>query len=490
MIVEHLTLSVIGGGAGLALGWLTLRGLAFAGLDRLPRSGEIQIGAAVVLFTVGLSAMLGIAIGVAAAGHRRLASIYALLQESGRAATAGRRARSTRRFLASTQVAVAFILLVGAALLLFSFQAIMGIDPGFNTTTVTAAVFLDETRYPADADVRSFVQQATGAIRSIPGVAAAGAASHIPLGESLSVNPILAEGEVLEPNTVPPVSADIAITPGHFEAMGMRIVAGRNFDSRDRADSPWSVIVDESLARRFWPEGDAVGRRMYRPEDDALLPSESTQWYEVVGVAADVRQLDLTGEYSLAGTVYSPYEQKAERSVVFSIQAGDELPVIPAVRAALLSIDRELPLFDVRTMDERRRLSVATQRTAMFLALAFASTAFMLAVIGVYAVLAYNVAQQKREIGIRMALGSTTRMIFALIMKEGFRITFLGLLAGLAGAYSMRSMLAGQLYAVQPMDPSITGGVLVLLGLVALVACGAPALRASRINPAAVLNRE
>ncbi len=490
LVAENVILSAAGSTAGLLVGWITLRVLA-AALDRLPRAAEIQMNGAVFLFALGLSVMLGVSIGAAAAGRRRLASIYDLLQESGRASTAGRGARATRRLLAAAQVGIAFVLLTAAGLLLYSFQAVMAIDPGFNLKAITAATSLDPSRYVEDAGMRGFMQRTLDALRALPTVASAGAASHVPFGDDIDAGVILAEGYRLGPKDIPPPSADVIVTPGYFEAMGMPIIQGRNFDSRDSSEGAPAVIVDESLARRFWPGADPVGKRMYIVEDDRLVPDENTRWLSVIGVARNVRLLDLTGEYSLAGTFYRPYTQKPVRSIVFTIRTDqDTTPLVPALRAALQSVDRELPLFDIRTMDERRRMSVATERTAMLLAAAFGATALLLAVVGVYAVIAYNVAQRRREIGIRIAMGSTTGQIFALVMKEGFRITGFGLVLGFSGAYLLSGLIAEQLYAVAPMDPLVMGAVFALLGTVALLASALPARRAMRVDPSSVLNRE
>jgi len=276
--------------------------------------------------------------------------------------------------------------------------------------------------------------------------------------------------------------------------MRIRLLHGRYFDRSDTASAPPVVIVDERLARRFWPGRDAVGQRLLRPANptgvlDLLKLGPDTRAYLVVGVVANVQTTGLTPKDPPIGAYYFPYAQQPARSIVIAVRTAREPETIIAdLRSTLASIDRELPLYDVRTMDERLDRSLVQRRMPMVIAMAFGAVALFLASIGVYGVLAAQVAERRREIGIRMALGSSASNVFRLVMRDGSRMTLLGIAAGLAGTAGLTRLMAGLLYGVRPSDPVVIGGVALLLASVALVATWLPARRAARVNPASVLN--
>ncbi len=285
----------------------------------------------------------------------------------------------------------------------------------------------------------------------------------------------------------------LRVTPGYFEAMGMPLAAGRYFAERDGMDAPAVVIVDERLADKFWPGDDPIGRRMYRPTDpsDLLAVNEDTVWLRVVGVVREAVLEDLAGNDGSVGAYYFPFSQDTGRTSRLAIKtASDPSGLIPSVRTAVAAIDPELPLYDVRTMGERLDLSLTSQRTAMVLALAFAGVALLISAGGIYGVLAFLVSQRTREIGIRMALGSSGRSVFALVLREGMLLVGFGLALGIAGTVALRGALASQVYGVGPLDLSVIGMVIVVLGLVALSACALPASRAARVDPVIVLTQQ
>jgi len=274
--------------------------------------------------------------------------------------------------------------------------------------------------------------------------------------------------------------------------MSIQLVRGRFFDDRDIPTAPGTVIVDERLARKFWPNQDPVGRRMYMPDDpgDLLKVTERTRWLTVVGVVKDVRLEDLAGGTNSVGAYYFPFAQSWSRSTVFAVKTtGDTATVMQAVRMEMSKIDPELPLFDVRTMAERTATSLMSRKASMLIALAFGMIALFLSAVGIYGVLAYLVAQRKKEIGIRMALGSTTRQIFQLVLREGMLLVIIGFVLGISGTVVLRRSIENQIYGVQPLDPFVMGAVVVALCAVALVACTLPAWRATRVDPVIVLNQ-
>jgi predicted lysophospholipase L1 biosynthesis ABC-type transport system permease subunit len=250
------------------------------------------------------------------------------------------------------------------------------------------------------------------------------------------------------------------------------------------------VIVDERLARHFWPNRDPVGQRMYYPENpkDLTQTTVSTHWFRVVGVVGSIRQLDLAGTGNSFGAYYFPYAQAPSRDYTFAVRsAGEEGGVAHEMRAAIARIDPELALFDVKTMDERAALSMASRRTSLLLALAFGGLALFLSAIGIYGVLAYLVAQRRREIAIRVTLGSTGAGVVRLVLRECLALVTIGLAAGLAGAAGLQKAVANQIYGVRPFDPMVITAVTVLLGMIALAACAVPAWRAVKVDPVAVL---
>jgi predicted permease len=283
----------------------------------------------------------------------------------------------------------------------------------------------------------------------------------------------------------------VITAPGYFEALGIPLKTGRTFNDSDTETSPRVVIVDERLARKFWSGRNPVGRRMFQPENpnDLVTPDQKTRWLTVVGVVGATKMAGLVTTEDRVGTYYFPLRQSPERALTLVAKTtGDPLAIAPAIRQQLRAIDAELPLYDVETMSHRMRESLADRRTPMVVAIAFAVVALFLAAIGLYGVLAYQVSQRTKEIGIRMALGSDSKRVFGLIIKEGMMLMTAGFVAGLAGAFAIRRTMATQLYSIGAMDPSVLSTVAVALAIVAFLACTLPARRAARIDPIIALN--
>jgi predicted permease len=392
----------------------------------------------------------------------------------------------------AAQVGFAFVLLVGAGLLLLSFTKLLRVDPGFDSRGVlTVSTTASRARYENNAQLRSLMNRSLEAIRRLPGVAAAGATSTIPLSGNYNDSVILAEGYVMKPGESLISPRYVTVTPGYFEAMRIGLVNGRYLNDGDTESSERVIVIDERLARRFWPRGDAVGRRMYQPSsaDDLMKITEKTRWFRIVGVVRSIRLENLDGSGNPVGAYYFPYAQNVTRGFTFAVKtSGDAGALASAVRGELARIDPQLALFDVRTMPERTELSLAPRRTAMTLATGFGALALFLAAIGLYGVLAYLIAQRRREIGIRVALGSTAGGILRLVLREGMVLVVTGIVAGLGGAYALRHAVAKEIYDVAPLDPFVLGMMMGLLSAVALAACAGPARRALQVDPAAVLN--
>jgi predicted permease len=388
-----------------------------------------------------------------------------------------------------------------------SFRQVLAIQPGFNPDGVlTASITLPRARYTKDEAVIAFTHEALLRLRALPGVTAAGATDTIPFGGNNSNSVIFAEGYQMKPGESVISPAQIDVTPGYFEAMAVKLVRGRFFDDRDGRKGPpavgiggqpltqgGSIIVDETLAKRFWPSLDPVGRRMYMPNDvahgDLTAINEKTVFFTVVGVIADIKLHDLTEGGKSVGAYYFPADQDVSYGLTFALRTpGDPLSLTNAVRGALNGLDRELPVFDIQSMDARMEKSLVSRKSPVVLSLSFGAIALFLSAIGIYGVLAYLVTQRRREIGIRIALGSSARAIFDLVLREGLILIAGGFVLGAIGAIALRKSLASQLFGVSVGDPMVIAAVTALLALVAGAACALPARRATRIDPIVALS--
>jgi predicted permease len=494
LILENLGLALLGGVCGIGLGAGLLRTLRVMGLEHLPRAQEVHMDGVVVLVSLGLSVAAGLFVGLFPLASVSKIGISDALHEDSRTGTTGKKTRGVRQLLVAAQIGFAFALLMGAALFLTSFRRLLHVEPGFRPEgVVTASVALPRSRYPKAEDWRKFMNRALPAVRGIPGVSLAGATNVIPLGGDHNDSVILAEGYQMKPgeSLISPLSMDV--TPGYFEAMGISMLRGRSFDERDNENSLRVVVVDERLAQHFWPNSDPIGRRLFLPGNpkDLLKIDEHTVWLTVVGVAHTLRYEHLDDSGATAGAYYFPISQDPDINFTFALKAaGNPDSVVPGLRAEMFRLDPDLAVFDVHSMSERIDLSLSRRRTSMLLANAFGGVALFLATLGIYGVLAYLVAQRTREIGIRVALGSTRTSILSLVLWEGFQLILLGLVLGIAGAASLQRVVATEIYGVRPLDPLVLASVMTLLAIVALAACAVPAGRAMRVDPMVALRSE
>ncbi|HEY2431875.1 MAG TPA: ABC transporter permease [Vicinamibacterales bacterium] len=491
LLTETLLLALAGAAAGLALGWAGVRALALLSLDATPQGTTVAVDGTVVGFTLGLAAALTILIGLVPVLSLRHMNLSQAFREDGRSGTAGRGARLVRRVLVTVQVTFAFMLLIGAGLLFASFQRVLAVRPGFETSHVlTGTVNPPPARYKGDDETRAFWIRLLDRVRALPGVQAAGITSNIPLSGNTSDSVILAEGYVMAQgeSLVSPFQA--SVSPGYFEAMNIPLTRGRYFAASDDDHAPNVVIVDARLAARFWKGQDPIGRRMWKPESAQALtagPGPKTHWFTVVGVVGNIRLTGLT-EKEPVGAYYFPASQDVRRYMVIAARTtGDPSGAVAGIREQVRQIDPELPFFAVKPMQQRVDESLVSRRAPMLLASLFGGIALFLAAVGIYGVLAYQVTQRRKEIGIRLALGSDGRRIFTLIVSEGLLLLALGVAIGLAGAVAIRGAMATQLYGVEPLDPAVLAMVAAVLAAVAFVACAVPARRAARIDPLVAL---
>jgi len=490
---EHLMLALGSALAGIAIGFAALRAMNAINLQDLPRASDISLDAVVVAYTAAAAAAIGLALSLIPVAAAVSANVLGVLREEGRSTTVGRGAQSLRRGLVIAQVACAFMLLIGAGLLFATFRRALAVDPGFTASGVlTSTVALPYARYADDDARRRFTEEALRRVRALPGVATAGITDSLPLGNSASMSAILAEGYQPRKGESLLAPANVRVSAGYFETMRATLVAGRFFSDRDVKDAPRVVIVDDRLARHFWPDQNPIGRRMYRPGDDGsdlTAVDAKTEFFTVVGVVAEMKQRSLTDGDKAVGACYFPLAQEPrEAALTFAVRSnGDPTSLSGALRREIAAIDSQLPMFDTEPMSHWIERSLADRRSPALLSIAFGFVALFLSAIGIYGVLAYLVSQRRKEIGIRVALGSSAAAVFRLVLREGLLLVAIGLVCGGIGSFLLRRTLEGLLFGVSASDPAIlllvSGG----LGVVALAACCVPARRATRIDPLAAL---
>jgi len=491
LVVENVLLTVVAAAAGLAVAALALRSASAFDLEDVPYGQEIRLDGTATLYALLLALAIGALLGLLPLVSALRTNPSGVLRQEGRGSTGSGASRVLRRTLVVAQVAFTFVLMLGAGLLLASFTRVLRVDSGFVAERVaTATVALPDSRYSDDTARWQFTDEALRRMRGLPGVVAAGATSNIPFGGSYSDSVILAEGYQMKPGESVISPAQVDVTPGYFEAMGAKLLEGRFFGEQDKRGGTNAVIVDRKLARRFWGEASPLGRRMYLPSDinNLTAVTDKTVFWTVVGVVADIKLQDLTEGDKAVGAYFFPMAQDASRRVTFAVKTRtDDGAIGTELRGVIASLDPELPLFDVRPMDERLERARLNRRAAAQLALGFGAVALVLSAVGLYGVLAFLVTQRRREIGIRLALGSSARSVFDLVLREGLLLLGVGFLAGGAGAFLLRSSLESQLFGVTAADPRVLAGASLLLVLVALAACALPARRATRIDPREVL---
>jgi len=491
LVTETMLLAAAGGALGVLLGRWALALVPALGLDEMPRGHEIRMDPAAVAVVLALSLLVGLLVSLVPVIRVWRLNLNLALRDEGRGGTASRRSMLMRRALATAQVGLVFLLLIGAGLLFASFRQVLGVDPGLDANgVVTGLVNLPRARYANDEALRSFADRALERVRAIPGIERAAATDTLPFGGDFSDSVILAEGYVMSPGESLISPTTNAVSPEYFETMKIGLASGRYFDARDTATAPNVIIVDQKLARRFWKGRDPIGRRMFSPgsAEELLKPGPNSRFYTVVGVVDDVPMYGLAEESRRVGAYYFPLAQSPRSSL--SLVARTALAsktATAAIRREVAAIDPEVPLFDVRMMSDRLDESLVNRRMPMLLALAFGAVALFLSAIGIYGVLAYQVAQRRREIGIRMALGSSVRAVFGIVLADGAAIVGVGLAIGLAGAVAAGGYIESQLFGVRALEPMVIASVGVILAIVSFVAVSIPARRAAKVNPAIAL---
>ena len=489
LLTESVVLALGGGALGLLLAQFGVQALGAFSQAAAGAAGPAEpvgLDAPVLLFALALSVGTGLLFGLAPALQAAGGGLQQSLREGGRGAAGDRAAQLVRRGLIVAEVALALMLLAGAGLLVKSFTRLLGVDPGFDPRNVlTATVALPAAGYASDTQRVAFFDELLPRIAAIPGVQAVGASSGLPLTGSGWTQSFDAEGYQPPAGQPSPWGEFKVITPGYPQVMRVPLVRGRGFTEQDGPGAPAVALVDEELVRRYWPGQDPIGKRL----DFGTTASGRRRLLEVVGVLRHVRQQGLDDDARVQ--VYVPHKQRGlDRMSLVIRTAGDPLQVVPLVRAAVQQVDRDQPIADVRTMDALLAESVGQRRLSTVLLALFAGVALALACIGLYGVTAYAVTQRTREIGVRMALGAAGSQVVGAFVRDGLRLTALGLALGLAGAVAGGRLIASQLYEVEPTDPVTLGATAATLAVVAALASYLPARRATRVDPIAALRAE
>ncbi|HEX7117855.1 MAG TPA: ABC transporter permease [Longimicrobiales bacterium] len=482
LLTESLLLAAFGGIAGVLLGTWGIDGLVALVPPGTPRVDEVGLDVRVLGFAALVSLATGAIFGLAPVLHVMRGSTVGALRDGRRGAAGGsRRQRRVRDVLAVGELALSLVMLVGAGLMLRSFVEMRRVDPGFRTDHVlTARLSVPGARYAAAADVTGFYDRLLGRLAAAPGVRSAAANSTLPLTGSLNDTGFLLEGQPEPPpGESRPVALIQAVTPDYFDALGIPLRRGRTFDATDRRDAPPVVIVDETLAGRYFPDENPIGRRI----------DVNGEVREIVGVVGAVLHTGIRGE--VRPTIYAPHTQFTTRAMSIVLHtATDPLQLAGVLRAELRALDPTLATSEVTTMARLAAESVADARMYAILFAVFAAVALLLAAIGVYGVIAYSVAQRTAELGLRMALGADRATLLGMVVGHGLTIAALGAGIGLAGAFGLTRLIAGLLFGVRPTDPATFVGVTAVLGGVAMIASYLPARRATEVDPMVALRTE
>jgi putative ABC transport system permease protein len=480
-LTESVLLALLGGAAGLLVARWTLQALTSLASGYLARPGEVGLDWKVLAFTAALSLLTGVVAGLAPALHVSRADVQETLKESG---NAGSSARGTwlRSGLAVAEVAAALVLLVGAGLLVKSFLRLQRVETGLRPEGVlTMRVSLPESRYDTPEKTSIFYREVLGRVSVLPGVEAAGVINMLPLQMYGSNGEIRVEGrEPLPPGRVPLTEFRTA-SAGYFKALGIPLHAGRLFEPADESEGARSVIVSRELVRTFFPDGDALGKRIKAGGDS---------WWTVVGVVGDVKQSGLT--QPSRPELFFPYTAyRADGGMTLVVRASsDPATMTAAARGEVQAVDPNQPVYAVRTMEEVIDLSVSNRKLNMVLLSIFAGLATLLSVVGIYSVMSYLVTQHTREIGIRVALGAQPANILRLVLGQGLSLTLVGVAVGALAAFGLSRLMSSLLYEVEGSDLTTYVSVSLLLTAVALLACYIPARRATKVDPLVALRYE
>ncbi len=485
LLTESVMLSLAGGALGLLLAVWATAALANVPSLGIPRLASAGVDLRALAFTLIVSLLTGLLFGLAPALHASRFNLFRSLKEGGRTATAGAAHSRIRGLLVISQVSLAVVLLIGASLLIESVFHLLHESPGFDPRGVMAFnLDLPDSRYGKPEQSADFFRELLGRIRTVPGVKNASGVMPLPLSGDTLRTSFEIEGKPMAKSDLPRTNIR-AVGLDYFQAMRIPLMAGREFSARDDRHAPHVVIINQTLARKFFPNENAIGKHI-KP---GMSGGKSDSMCEIIGVVGDVKHRNLWDPPNPES--YVPYDQNPIGGMNIVVRAdGDPTALLPAVRAQVLALDPELPIYKAQRMEEYVAASVAQRRFTGLLCSIFAGAGLLLAIVGLFGVMSYSVAQRTHEIGVRVAVGAAKADILQLILKEGMGITIVGVGIGLVGTLAVSSILKSQLFGVSATDPLTLVGVVFTLALVALPACYVPARRATRVDPMVALRYE
>jgi putative ABC transport system permease protein len=489
LLTESIVLSIIGGAVGSALTYAGSQTLLAWNPASIPRVTEVTLNLPVLFFALIVSVLTGVLFGLAPVLHVWKLELTTTLKEGGRATTAGLCRHLFRRAVVVVEVALAVTLLIGAGLMLKSFWNFLDIDPGFQSDSVLIArLSLPQADYPEPEDIVSFYEELLDRLRALPGVEHTGAARTLPLTGTIGDWGLRIEGRPSTRGNHPKGDWQV-VSPGYFEAMGMKLIKGRFLTYEDRTDALQVAVINETMVSKYWSDEDPLGQRI------RMGSGIDQPWITVVGVVGDVTHNGIDVE--IKQKFYRPHAQFhrsvgfAPRAMTLVVKATSEpVGLASLIRSEVGAIDPNIPLADVRTMDDVLAASVSEPRFTALLLGVFAAVALVLAVVGIYGVIAYSVSRRSHEIGIRMALGARSSQVLTLILQQGFALSAVGLALGIALALGVTRLMAGLLYGVGTTDMASFTLIPAGLMLTALLASYIPARRAARVDPVASLRME
>ncbi len=482
LLTESVLLSFIGAAVGVVLAGFGLRMLDKLPITGIVRMEEVRLSGSVLAFTAGLTVFTGLLFGFMPALRAYAMGIASGIREGARGTVSHRRLNSA---LVAVQFALSLVLLIGAGLLLKSFQRLESVDLGFNPdNTLTMVATLPQSKYDDEKKALLFYNTAMESLRNSPGIKAVGLTDNLPFGDGGNVDGIIVEGQ--EPaegaNVSEAEQAEIqSVAPGTFAALGIPLLQGRDFQTSDHSNSPLVAIVDEPLARRYWPAGDAIGRRIQTTGD--------RQWLTIVGIVGGVKHISLMEQKQ--PHIYFALAQFPSPRASFVVRTdGPPLSAVSTFKSAIRSVDPDMPLYLVRPMTEIIGQTLSTQRLTNFLLTAFAIIALTLAAVGIYSTMSVYVGSRTKEFGIRLALGAQPGMLRRAVMRQGLWLTSVGVVVGVAGALALTRTIKSLLFEVSATDPLVFTAIPVLLVMVSLLACYTPARRATQVDPLEALREE
>ncbi len=489
MLTESFVLALFGGAIGLALAAFGIQGMSKLIPEEMLMGAKVSLNGMVLLFMAGVVVLAAFIFGLAPAAHLANPNVQFELKEGGRSATSGAAQSRLRGILAVAEVALALVLLTGAGLMMKSLYRLMNVDAGIHPDHVLKMEMdLRTQQYDKDPAIRAFWQKVLDGVRALPGVQIAGLGTSLPLTDDHSRTDITVEGMAVQSLGSYPHPDTHAVSPGYTETFGIQVLRGRTFTDADVDGAPLVALVNSTLAKRFFPEADPIGKRFMFGRL-ALEDKSKLKWFTIVGVVGDTKLYGLANPARLE--VYISCLQDPTDSMNLVVKSGvDPTAMTSAIRGVVASIDKDEPIFDISTMDEVVNNSVSTRRITLILLGMFSALALILASIGIYGVISYSVAQRTHEIGIRMALGAHPGDVLRMVLGQGGRIALVGIAIGVVAAFGLTRLMASLLFSVSAFDPITFAGVAILLAIVALTACYIPSRRAMRVDPMIALRYE